>query len=108
MHAALDSPLRHTLHVKEDRFVLSGTAPEHVDPSYVTSDNPIRYGEPGAGKSMVFEGQLAVTAEDGQVIVDSQGIHLLGQRLPPSISVQLQVLMAMPTCLKGREEVSRR
>ncbi|WP_249281044.1 glycoside hydrolase family 95-like protein [Paenibacillus sp. 7516] len=63
---------------KEDRFVLSGTAPEHVDPSYVASDDPIRYGEPGAGKGMVFEGQLAVTAEDGQVIVDSQGIHLLG------------------------------
>ncbi|PAD32057.1 glycoside hydrolase family 95 protein [Paenibacillus sp. 7523-1] len=78
VHAALDSPLRHTLQVKEDRFVLSGTAPEHVDPSYVSSDNPIRYGEPGAGKGMVFEGQLAVTAEDGQVIVDSQGIHLLG------------------------------
>lgn len=78
VHAALDSPLRHTLQVKEDRFVLSGTAPEHVDPSYVASDNPIRYGEPGAGKGMVFEGQLAVTAEDGQVIVDSQGIHLLG------------------------------
>ncbi|WP_337032348.1 glycoside hydrolase family 95 protein [Paenibacillus illinoisensis] len=78
LHAALDSPLRHTLHVKEDRFVLTGTAPEHVDPSYVASDNPIRYGEPGAGKGMVFEGQLAVIAEDGQVIVDSQGIHLLG------------------------------
>lgn len=78
VHATLDSPLRHTLHVKEDRFVLSGTAPEHVDPSYVASDDPIRYGEPGAGKGMVFEGQLAVTAEDGQVIVDSQGIHLLG------------------------------
>lgn len=78
VHAALDSPLRHTLQVKEDRFVLSGTAPEHVDPSYVASDNPIRYGEPGAGKGMVFEGQLAVIAEDGQVIVDSQGIHLLG------------------------------
>lgn len=78
VHAALDSPLRHTFHVKEDRFVLSGTAPDHVDPSYVASDNPIRYGEPGAGKGMVFEGQLAVTAEDGQVIVDSLGIHLLG------------------------------
>ena len=78
VHATLDSPLRHTLHVKEDRFVLSGHAPDHVDPSYVASDNPIRYGEPGDNKGMVFEGQLTVTAEDGQVKVDGQGIHLLG------------------------------
>ncbi|NUU80280.1 glycoside hydrolase family 95 protein [Paenibacillus xylanilyticus] len=78
VHATLDSPLRYTLHVQGDRFVLSGTAPDHVEPSYVASDNPIKYGEPGDPKGMVFEGQLAVTAEDGEVTVDGQGIHLLG------------------------------
>lgn len=78
VHATLDSPLRHTISVLEDSIVLLGTAPEHVDPSYVTSNDPIRYGEPGDNKGMTFEGQLAVTAEDGQVTVDGRGIHVLG------------------------------
>jgi alpha-L-fucosidase 2 len=77
VHATLDSPLRHNLYEQGGRFVLSGTAPEHVDPSYFASDNPIRYGEPGESKGMAFEGQLAVTAEDGTVTVNGSGIHLL-------------------------------
>ncbi|MCZ1266561.1 glycoside hydrolase family 95 protein [Paenibacillus tundrae] len=78
VHASLDSPLRHVTSVREGRFVMEGTAPEHVDPSYVASDDPIRYGDPGNNKGMVFEGQLAVKTEDGQVTVDGSGIHVLG------------------------------
>ncbi|WP_340004379.1 glycoside hydrolase family 95 protein [Paenibacillus sp. FSL K6-0276] len=78
VHASLDSPLRHSLRSQGDSFELSGTAPEHVDPSYFGSDDPIRYGEPGDSKGMAFEGQLSVTAEDGEVTVDGSGIHLLG------------------------------
>ncbi|WP_405168595.1 glycosyl hydrolase family 95 catalytic domain-containing protein [Paenibacillus sp. FSL H3-0286] len=78
VHATLESPLRHNLYSQGDSYVLSGTAPEHVDPSYFGSDNPIRYGESGSSKGMAFEGQLSVTADDGQVTVDGSGIHLLG------------------------------
>ncbi|HEY4384517.1 MAG TPA: glycoside hydrolase N-terminal domain-containing protein, partial [Ktedonobacteraceae bacterium] len=78
VHATLDSPLRHSLYARGESFVLSGTAPEYVDPSYFGSDNPIRYGEPGESKGMSFEGQLKVTTEDGRVTVDGSGIHLLG------------------------------
>ncbi|MFF2017341.1 glycoside hydrolase N-terminal domain-containing protein [Paenibacillus sp. NPDC058177] len=77
VHATLDSPLRHSLHAQGDSLVLSGTAPEHVDPSYFASDNPIRYGEPGDSKGMAFEGQLTVKAEDGKVTVDGSGVHVL-------------------------------
>ncbi|OBZ11752.1 alpha-L-fucosidase [Bacillus sp. FJAT-27264] len=77
VHATLDSPLRHSLHAQGDSLVLSGTAPEHVDPSYFASDNPIRYGEPGDSKGMAFEGQLTVEAEDGKVTVDGSGVHVL-------------------------------
>ncbi|MFC3748241.1 glycoside hydrolase N-terminal domain-containing protein [Paenibacillus sp. GCM10012306] len=77
VHATLDSPLRHSLHAQGDSFVLSGIAPEHVDPSYFGSDNPIRYGEPGHSKGMAFEGQLTVKAEDGKVTVDGSGVHVL-------------------------------
>ncbi|QLG41548.1 glycoside hydrolase family 95 protein [Paenibacillus sp. FSL W7-1088] len=78
VHASLDSPLRHMTGFREDRFVLEGTAPEHVEPSYVASDDPIRYGDPENNKGMTFEGQLAVKTEDGQVTVDGRGIHVLG------------------------------
>ncbi|WP_339243046.1 glycoside hydrolase family 95 protein [Paenibacillus sp. FSL F4-0243] len=78
VHATLDSSLRHSLHAQGDNFVLSGTAPEHVDPSYFWSDNPIQYGEAGKSKGMAFEGQLSVVAKDGEVTVDDSGIHLLG------------------------------
>lgn len=77
VHASLDSPLRHVTSARGERLVLEGTAPEHVDPSYFASDEPIRYGDPEHNKAMVFEGQLAVKTEDGQVTVDGNGIHVL-------------------------------
>ncbi|WP_152391933.1 glycoside hydrolase family 95 protein [Paenibacillus guangzhouensis] len=78
VHAKLDSPLRHSLSAQGDSFVMAGHAPEHVDPSYFTTDNPIRYGEPGNTKGMAFNGRIAAESTDGHVTVDDTGLHILG------------------------------
>lgn len=77
VHATLVSPIRHTRYPQGERLVLAGNAPEHVDPSYFTTDNPIRYGEPGNTKGMAFEGRIAAEASDGRVTVDGSGLHIL-------------------------------
>lgn len=78
VHAKLDSPLRHSLSAQGDSFVMTGHAPEHVDPSYFTTDNPIRYGEPGNTKGMAFDGRITAKVTDGRVTVDGTGLHILG------------------------------
>ncbi|SET68102.1 glycoside hydrolase N-terminal domain-containing protein [Paenibacillus sp. NFR01] len=77
-HARLDSPLRHHTLADGSAFVLRGTAPEHVDPGYFATDDPIRYGDPGQSEGMRFEGRIAVRTEDGEVTVDGDGIRVHG------------------------------
>lgn len=76
--ASLGSSLKFkTTHEKEN-FVLSGICPEHVDPSYYKTDNPIKYGDPDTTEAMSFEGRLGVKAEDGSIHLDQDGIHVSG------------------------------
>lgn len=76
-HARLDSPLRHATTAEEGVLVMRGTAPERVEPNYVSADRPIRYGDPTVSPAMAFEGRLAVVNTDGRINVDSSGIHVL-------------------------------
>lgn len=76
-HAYLESPLRYTVKTEEDMYAMSGFAPERVEPSYVSSDRPIRYGDPEHTAAMAFDGRLAVAETDGRVTMDAAGIHVL-------------------------------
>lgn len=82
VHARLSSLLRHETAAEGETFVLRGNAPEHVEPNYVQASRPLAYGEPGQGRGMAFEGQLAVKASGGltggRVSTDDGGIHVLG------------------------------
>lgn len=52
--ARLDSPLRHKFRLEQGHLTIYGHAPEHVDPNYYASAEPIRYGSrrpPGAAVS---------------------------------------------------------
>ncbi|GJM79979.1 hypothetical protein HMSSN139_24750 [Paenibacillus sp. HMSSN-139] len=76
-HARLDSPLRHATVVENGTLALRGTAPERVEPNYVSADRPIRYGDPSVSPAMAFEGRLAVAETDGRVSLDGTGIRVL-------------------------------
>ncbi|MCC9078497.1 glycoside hydrolase family 95 protein [Litorilinea aerophila] len=73
--ARLESPLRHTVDAPAaDTLALRGKAPEHVEPNYRPSDQPIRYAETEPGEGMTFVVYLQVVAEGGQVQTDEAGI----------------------------------
>jgi alpha-L-fucosidase 2 len=78
LHARLTSPLRYQAAAAGTQLVLSGVAPEHVDPSYYRSDNPIIYGDTGTTRAMRFEGRLGAASEGGEIRVDQDGLHILG------------------------------
>ncbi|ULT56729.1 glycoside hydrolase family 95 protein [Neobacillus drentensis] len=72
----LGSSLKFTTAPDQDQFVLSGICPEHVDPSYYHSDDPIQYGDPDKTEAIKFEGRIGVNAEDGCMHVDQDGLHV--------------------------------
>ncbi len=78
--AKLDSPLRcETLpEPVNHQLILKGLCPEHVDPNYYPTDNPVIYGDPLTSEAMRFEGRLGVRAEGGQIRVDHDGVHVYG------------------------------
>ncbi|OXM85765.1 glycoside hydrolase family 95 protein [Paenibacillus rigui] len=78
VHARLDSPLRYRTSVSGDRFIMKGVAPEQVFPNYYSSDHPIQYGEPGNTDAMRFEASLTAQQEEGTMLVDPDGLHLIG------------------------------
>ncbi|WP_310833238.1 glycoside hydrolase family 95 protein [Paenibacillus pedocola] len=65
--ARLSTKLRHTVTAERERIILSGLAPEHVDPSYYDRKRPIIYGDPETSPAMRFAAGLQVTAEGGTV-----------------------------------------
>jgi alpha-L-fucosidase 2 len=78
IHAKLDSPLRYHTTKVDDQLVLKGYAPEHVDPTYFATDEPIIFGESDAVNAMRFEGRLGAQLVDGSIQVDQDGMHILG------------------------------
>ncbi|WP_199619605.1 glycoside hydrolase family 95 protein [Paenibacillus alkalitolerans] len=76
--AKLDSPLRYATKAVDGHFTISGTAPEHVEPSYRDAENPVRYGDPESSRGLKFHGRLAVVHEGGTVKADADGLHVMG------------------------------
>ncbi|HEY5562144.1 MAG TPA: glycoside hydrolase family 95 protein [Clostridiaceae bacterium] len=75
-NASLDSLLRYkTVSKDKDNLVLTGKAPIHAVPSYVTSEAPIIYDETGQ-KGMDFEIQLKVKLEGGEVYSKEDRLYI--------------------------------
>ena len=73
---ALDSPLRYRVSaLAPDRLLLTGQAPKQVDPSYLSSDNPVIYDDEG-GDGMTFAVCLAVRARGGRVTADDDRLRV--------------------------------
>jgi len=74
--ASFGSALKFQTAPDDELFVLSGISPEHIDPTYYNTDNPVVYGDPDTTNAMKFEGRLGVKTEDGSVIIDHNGLHV--------------------------------
>jgi alpha-L-fucosidase 2 len=75
--ATLDSPLRYRVVAHDQSLLLLGQAPKHVEPSYLKSDNPVIYDEPG-GEGMTFAVQLGVQTRGGRVTIEDGRLHVAG------------------------------
>ena len=63
---AASSLQRHSVEVDADNtLIVQGQAPSHVDPSYLSSDNPIRYDDSAEG--MRFDLRLKVIADGARI-----------------------------------------
>ncbi|WP_337099902.1 glycoside hydrolase family 95 protein [Paenibacillus sp. YIM B09110] len=76
--ARLDSPLRYETSASEEEYAIHGFAPEHVSPSYYSTDAPIRYGDPAKSEALRFHGRMFVAHEGGETRVTHDGIHVSG------------------------------
>lgn len=76
--ASLESPLRYETSCDKECLILSGVAPEQVDPSYYDTEEPLVYGEPGSSNAMRFEGRLAAKLEGGQAKYSQDGLQVTG------------------------------
>jgi alpha-L-fucosidase 2 len=78
LHIRLDSQLHYRTDTFENDLLLKGTAPEHVDPNYYATDNPVVYGDPITAEAIRFEARLGAVLDDGKLQVDHDGMHILG------------------------------
>ncbi|KRE48878.1 glycosyl hydrolase family 95 catalytic domain-containing protein [Paenibacillus sp. Soil724D2] len=78
LHARLDSQLHYRTDTIGNDLVLKGTAPEHVDPNYYATDNPVVFGDPITAEAIRFEAHLGAVLDDGKLQVDHDGMHILG------------------------------
>lgn len=76
-HAKLDSLLRHRTDFNGDKIIIKGIAPEYSAPNHFNSPNPLVYGEPGESEAIQFEGQLGTVLEDGKLLIDYDGLHII-------------------------------
>ena len=66
--ASADSLLRYSVQTEgAATLVLRGKAPVHVDPSYLHSENPVRYDDAPNPEGMTFDLHVRVLAEGGRV-----------------------------------------
>ncbi|RXZ82939.1 glycoside hydrolase family 95 protein [Paenibacillaceae bacterium] len=75
--AVLDSPLPYASEpaLEPACIRMTGRCPDHVEPNYVESDDPIQYGE---GKGIQFGAVVQIAAEGGVVTTAGEGINVLG------------------------------
>ncbi|MBZ0297129.1 MAG: glycoside hydrolase family 95 protein [Anaerolineae bacterium] len=92
--ASLDSQLRYRIEQLGDRSIcLRGQCPSHVEPNYVSSEEPIRYQD---DEGVRFEIRLQVDTEDGEVNVDTDAVHIIGAN-------EARLLVAARTSFNGAD-----
>ncbi|MBY0145039.1 glycosyl hydrolase family 95 catalytic domain-containing protein [Neobacillus niacini] len=74
--AELDSSLRFQTTFEQDQLILQGICPEHVDPNYYHTDQPVVYGDPDSTDAIRYEGRLGVKTENGSVKVNEDSLHV--------------------------------
>jgi alpha-L-fucosidase 2 len=74
--ARLSSSLKFSTTQSDKQFILKGYCPEHVDPTYYRTDNPVIYGDLSTTDAMRFEGRLSIKSLDGSYHLDQDGLHV--------------------------------
>ncbi len=75
---SLSSSLKVFTTAEGSHLVLSGRAPKHVAPNYVSTDEPVVYGN---GEGMSFEGRLSVKLEDGNAVLENGQLTVEGRQV---------------------------
>ena len=86
----LDSPLRHRVTAWGNSLMLRGKAPQHVDPSYLPSENPVIYGE----ESMTFAALLDARVTGGVTTAEDDRLRIAG-------ADEVVLLLCMATSFSG-------
>jgi len=96
--ATTDSPLHFSVAADgSNGLVMSGTAPSHVDPSYLRSANPIRY-DPGPNpEGMTFDLYVRAITHGGTAACD-------GQRLAVTNANAVTLLLSAGTSFNGPDK----
>src|SRR5690625_2422335 len=66
--ATFSSSLKTTVTANGTHLILEGQAPKHVEPNYVSADEPVIY---DSEEGMRFEGRLSIKLEDGQAVIEN-------------------------------------
>lgn len=82
----MDSPLPHNVTAIDSSLTLCGTAPSHVDPHYLPSDNPVLYtaletpdgGCPETSDSLTFAARVHVRARGGTTMSQDGEVQVIG------------------------------
>ncbi|WP_141503099.1 glycoside hydrolase family 95 protein [Paenibacillus luteus] len=75
-HMTMNSPLQHSISVKDHTVILDGLCPSHVDPNYVDSPNPIIYETDERKRGIAFRTLAAVEPLGGAVTTTTNGIEV--------------------------------
>lgn len=73
--ASLSSILKSEVMLAQDGLLLKGTAPVHVDPSYLNTPNPVVYEKEGH-QGMRFVVRMVVEAEGGEIEIKDKTIYI--------------------------------
>ncbi|CAM3717499.1 glycosyl hydrolase family 95 catalytic domain-containing protein [Marinicrinis lubricantis] len=76
--AGFASKLKYRTNQTEEELILEGLCPEHIDPSYYDTEQPIQYADWDTSQSMRFQARLTVQHEGGKCHVDRDGLHVAG------------------------------
>ncbi|MBO1004022.1 glycoside hydrolase family 95 protein [Pseudogracilibacillus auburnensis] len=73
---SMDSKLQYEIVESDEQLILKGICPEHVDPSYYQTDNPVIYGDVDTTSAMKFTGILEVKLVDGKYEIKDGSLHI--------------------------------
>ena len=101
------SELSHQAYVEGNALRVEGQCPEHVEPSYIESDNPVIQGTRGLRFQTMITVQNTdgtIQEEEGKVVIsDATTIYLVIQSI--SADKQTNVVPALPVIQKSYEEL---